>query len=269
MKPLFRKIHWRTGRFLLLLYAGLALFGCVASEQMIFQPQPVSYGAGLSGLREIKADDGTPLAVVHLPNATARFTVFYFHGNAEDLGDVAPMLEALHDTGFAVLAFDYRGYGRSDGRASETNVYADTRAIFAFAQANLGLTPERTIIVGRSVGSGPAVEFAARERVAGLALISPFMSAFRMFTRVKLLTFDRFDNIAKIGFVHAPSLIFHGTRDEVIPFAHGQNLFAAAPEPKRSVWIEGAGHNDIFEVAGERILYELKIFTQNFSIPPP
>ena len=58
MKPLMRKIFWRVGRFLLLLYAGLALFGCVASEQMIFQPQPGSYGAGLSGLREVKADDG-------------------------------------------------------------------------------------------------------------------------------------------------------------------------------------------------------------------
>lgn len=119
------------------------------------------------------------------------------------------------------------------------------------------------------MGSGPAVEFAARERVAGLALISPFMSAFRVLTRVKLLPFDRFDNIAKIGFVHAPILIFHGTRDEVIPFAHGQNLFAAAPEPKRSVWIEGAGHNDIFEVAGARVLSELKIFAQNLSAPPP
>jgi fermentation-respiration switch protein FrsA (DUF1100 family) len=269
MKPLFRKILWRIGRFLLLLYAGLALFGCVAAEQMIFQPQPVSYGADLSGLREVKADDSTPLAVVYLPNTTARFTVFYFHGNAEDLGDAAPMLEALHDTGFAVLAFDYRGYGRSAGRASEKNIYADTRAVFAFAQANLGLTPERTIILGRSVGSGPAVEITVRERVAGLLLISPFMSAFRVLTRVKLLPFDRFDNIAKIGRVHAPFLIFHGTRDEVIPFAHGQNLFAAAPKPKRSVWVEGAGHNDIFEVAGARILSELKIFAQTLPTPPP
>jgi len=189
--------------------------------------------------------------------------------DAEDLGDVAPLLEALHDTGFAVLAFDYRGYGRSGGQASEKNVYADTRAVLAFAQARFGLKPDRIIVVGRSVGSGPAVELAARERVAGLTLISPFTSAFRVLTRVKLLPFDRFDNLSKIGRVRAPILIFHGTRDEVIPFAHGQKLFAAAPEPKRAVWVEGAGHNDVFEVAGARILDELKTFGQNLPAPKP
>ncbi len=255
---LLRKLLWRSGRFLLLLYAGLALFGCVAAERMIFQPQPASYRADLPGLLTVPAADGTPLAVLHLPNPAARHTIVYFHGNAEDLGDGLPLLRELQAAGFAALAFDYRGYGRSGGKASEENVYADTRAVLAYARAKLGVTPERLFVVGRSVGGGPAVELAVREPVAGLALISPFTSAFRVMTHVKILPFDRFDNLAKIGGVRAPILIFHGTADEVVPFWHGQALFAAAPEPKISSWIDGAGHNDIFEVAGDRIVRELK-----------
>jgi alpha-beta hydrolase superfamily lysophospholipase len=268
MRLLLRKILWRTGRFLLLLYLGLGVFGWFAAERMIFQPQPATYGVALPGLRTVRAADGTPLAVAHLPNPAARHTVFYFHGNAEDLGDTAPLLEAMQAAGFAVLAFDYRGYGRSGGHATEQNVYDDTREVFAHARATLGLKPESTIVVGRSVGGGPAVEFAARERVAGLVLISPFTSAFRVLTHVSILPFDRFDNLAKIGRVRAPVLVFHGTEDAVIPFAHGQKLFAAAPEPKRASWIEGAGHNDLLEMAGERILRELTGFGHNLPRPP-
>ena len=263
-----RYILWRVARFLLLLYAGLAVFGWLCSERMIFQPQLASYRTDLPGLREVKAADGTSLAVVFLANAAARHTVFYFHGNAEDLGDSLPLLRELQAAGFAVLAFDFRGYGLSGGKATEQNVYADTAAVFAYARAQLGVTPERVVVVGRSVGSGPAVDLAAREPVAGLVLISPFTSAFRVLTGVKILPFDRFDNLAKIGRVRAPILIFHGTADEVIPFSHGQKLFAVAPEPKRAVWIEGAGHNDIFELAGEKILGEIGAFEKPLPAPP-
>lgn len=252
-----KQILWRIGRFGVLLYAGLAVFGWIGSERMIFQPQSASYNRDLTGLHEVKTDDGAPLAIVFLPNQLALHTIFYFHGNAEDLGDSLPLLKEFQAAGFAVLAFDYRGYGRSGGRASEANVYADTRAVLAYARANLGVTPERLVVVGRSVGSGPAVELAAHEPVAGLALISPFMSAFRVLTRVKILPFDRFDNINKICRIHAPLLLFHGTADEVISYHHGQTLFAAANGPKHAVWIEGARHNDLFDLAGDRILREL------------
>jgi len=104
--------------------------------------------------------------------------------------------------------------------------------------------------------------------VAGLVLVSPFTSAFRVVTKVKVLPFDRFDNLAKIGRVRCPVLIFHGTADDVIPFAHGQTLFAAANEPKRAVWIKGAKHNDIFEIAGERILREIGAFEKTLPAPP-
>lgn len=246
----------------LLAYAGLALFGCAGSDRLIFQPRPVSYGADLPGLQSIVAPDGVQLALLHLPHPAAQNTIFYFHGNAEDLGDIAPTLRRLHADGFAVLAFDYRGYGRSGGRPSEQAVYADARTVLAFARDHLGIESKRCILLGRSVGSGPAVELAAHTDVAGLVLVSPFMSAFRVMTRVKLLPFDRFDNLAMIRNVHCPVLIFHGKADRVVPFAHGEKLFAAAAEPKRHVWFDRVGHNDIYEVAGEEIVREITAFAQ-------
>ena len=216
----------------------------------------------------VPAADGTPLAVLHLPNPVAQFTLVYFHGNAEDLGDCEPLLRMWQDAGFAILVFDYRGYGRSGGKATEQNVYADTRSVMAYARANLGVTPERCIAVGHSVGGGPAVEFAVREPVAGLVLVSAFSSAFRVSIPVKILPFDHFDNLAKIGQVHAPVLLVQGTADEVVPFSHGRALFAAASEPKRAVWIEGAGHNDLFDVASDRILRELTAFATALPVRP-
>jgi abhydrolase domain-containing protein 17 len=247
-------------------YMTFALFGCVNADRLLFQPQSPSYSEKLSGLKFVQAADGTRLAVLHLPNPSARHTLFYFHGNAEDLGDVTPILQRLHAAGFAVLAFDYRGYGQSGGHPSEQNVYDDTRAVLAHARTEFGIAPGQCIVLGRSVGSGPAVELAVREPIAGLVLMSPFKSAFRVVTNLKLLPFDRFDNLAKIRRVRCPILIFHGSADEVIPFEHGKAVFAAAPEPKRSVWLEGARHNDVFHVAGPRVIAELSAFEQ--SLPP-
>ncbi len=260
------KVAGQVVRIAALVYCGAALFGCVAADKLIFQPQPSSY-TQLPGLHLMAAADGTQLAVMHLPNAAARHTLFYFHGNAEDIGDCLALFGELQSAGFAVLAFDYRGYGRSEGRPTEKNVYADTLAVLAFAQSKLGLSPERIIAVGRSVGSGPAVELATTSPVAGLVLISPLSSAFRVMTRVKLLPFDRFDNLAKAGRVRCPALVFHGVADEVIAVTHGQNLYAALPEPKRHVWIAGAGHNDIFQRAGGQILREIGAFADGLPAP--
>jgi hypothetical protein len=261
-----RHIVWRIARFFLLFYVCLALFGCVMADRLIFQPPPSSYGIKMAGLLQVSATDGTSLAVLYLPNPSAKHTLFFFHGNAEDLGDEAPVLRSWQAIGFAVLAFDYRGYGLSGGHPSEGKINADTQTVLAYAEAHFGVVPARSIVVGRSVGSGPAVELAVNVPVAGLVLISPFTSAFRVVTRVKVLPFDRFDNLAKIDRLRCPLLVIHGTVDSVIPFSHGEALFAAAPEPKRHVWIEGANHNDIFALAGDRIAKELLDFEN--SLPP-
>lgn len=257
-----RPALWLVVRVVAVVYGIVMLVAWLVSDRLIFQPRPASYGLKLPGVQQIPAADGTPLGVLYLPNSAARLTVFYFHGNAEDLGDCVPLLDEMRGAGFAVLAFDYRGYGLSQGKPGEDNVYADTQTVLAYAEKTWGVRPGRVLAVGRSVGTGPAVELATRTPVAGLVLISPLASAFRVMTRVKLLPFDRFDNLGKASRVRCPALVFHGTADEVIPFADGEKLFAVLPEPKRNVWLPGVGHNDIFAKAGRKMLKDIVAFAE-------
>jgi abhydrolase domain-containing protein 17 len=116
------------------------------------------------------------------------------------------------------------------------------------------------VILGRSVGSGPAVRIAASRPVAALILQSPFLSAFRVLTRIPILPFDKFPNYKEIGRVRCPVLIIHGTSDSVIPIWHGQKLFALANQPKQFLAVQGADHNDLDIVAGARYGQALQAF---------
>jgi abhydrolase domain-containing protein 17 len=245
---------------LLAAYGAFALFAWLVADRIIFLPPAASYDTARLPHMHVATEDGARIAVLHLPHQDARFTLLYSHGNAEDLGHLSPLLEMLHDAGFAILAYDYRGYGTSTGGpATAHGASRDHEAVYRHATAELGIAPSRIILYGRSVGSGPATELAARAPVGGLILESPFTSTFAVVTRVRLLPFDRFDNLLHIRSVHAPVLIIHGTDDEVIPVAHGRRLYDAAPGPKQSLWLEGARHNDIMR--GEQYVRALAAFT--------
>jgi fermentation-respiration switch protein FrsA (DUF1100 family) len=97
--------------------------------------------------------------------------------------------------------------------------------------------------------------------LAGLILESSFVTAFRVVTRIPLVPFDKFRNIYKIKQVQCPVLVIHGRDDKTIPFWHGEKLFEAANEPKLNFWVDGAGHNDLFWVAGNRYWDMIKEFT--------
>jgi fermentation-respiration switch protein FrsA (DUF1100 family) len=233
----------------IVLYLALAIYAFFFSDGAIFLPHPSSYKDTAEVLKLISAN-GKKISALYLPNASAKFTLLVSHGNAEDLGDDRDWLEGLRHAGFSVFAYDYQGYGTSEGQASESASYEDEDAAYGYLVADLRTAPDRIIIFGRSVGSGPAVHIAARKPAAGLILQSPFLSAFRVLTRVPLLPFDKFPNHKDIRRIHCPVLMMHGTADSVINFWHGQKLFALANEPKQSFWVQGAGHNDLDLVAG-------------------
>ena len=102
----------------LLLYAGAAVLARLLASRALFHPGFASRRAP-DGMHKIRAANGDDVAILHLPNPAARFTIWFFHGNAEDLGDIEPWLRVLRDAGFSVFAFDYPGYGLSGGRPSE------------------------------------------------------------------------------------------------------------------------------------------------------
>lgn len=264
---LWGEFSWRrvvkSGLLIYLMVGGYAYF---FAERMIFQPQPSSY-QDQSDTLKLTTEDGVQITALYLPNPAASYTMLYSHGNAEDLGDSRSTLEALHQMGFAVFSYDYRGYGTSPGSASEQTTYQDIDAAYQYLTTTLQIAPDRIIVYGRSVGSGPSVSLASRVPIAGLILENAFTSTFRVVTRISIFPFDRFDNLSKIGKVNCPILVMHGSVDRVIPLHHGQTLFNHAKPPKQFVVVDGAGHNDVMAVAGLQYVQALQAFTQQLRKP--
>ena len=240
------------GRMLLViaaLYLGFALFAYLLSDSMIFLPHPSSYKDSAEVLK-ITTASGKKISAVYLPNPAARFTLLVSHGNAEDLGDTRYWLEDLRHSGFSVFAYDYEGYGTSEGKPTEAAAYEDEAAAYEYLAVNLRTAPDRIIIFGRSVGTGPATYIAAKRPSAGLILQSPFVSVFRVLTRIPLLPFDKFPNHNYIRHVHSPVLIMHSHADSVIAFWHGQRMFDLANQPKQSFWAQKPDHDEMGLVPG-------------------
>ncbi|ASC69206.1 Multifunctional-autoprocessing repeats-in-toxin [Halomicronema hongdechloris C2206] len=245
-------LSWtRLMRSLLLIYILFALYVFFRADSMLFLPPPASY-QDTDDILKVPVTDTERISAIYLPNLQARYTLLYSHGNAEDLGVIRPQLQRFHSWGFSVLAYDYRGYGTSDGRPSERHAYADADAAYTYLSQQLQVPAERIIAYGRSVGGGTATELATRHRIAGLILESTFTSVFRVVVPFPLLPFDKFANRRKIRQVQCPVLIMHGEADRTISIEHGHQLYAAAPEPKQALWVAGADHNDFTWVAADR-----------------
>lgn len=255
--------YWSVGVRLavcgLLLYAALTVLAALVVDRMLFFPDYASRRAP-ENLVHISLPDGGSLAAIYLPNPAAKHTLWFFHGNAEDLGNCEPFLREMHARGFAVFAYDYPGYGVSGGKPSEKAIYAANAAAARYLQDALRVPLSRVVLYGRSVGGGAATDLAAREPVAGLVIQSTFLSVYRVMTRWRLLPFDRFENLRKMPRIKCPVLVMHGRADEIIPFAHGERLYAAVPGGKSCLWIDGAEHNDFIAVAGERFWRALREF---------
>jgi len=256
------EFHWgRLGLFLLFLYGCFAVWIFFFADRMIFLPQPSSY-KDTRKIIKLKTRDNSLISAVYLPQEAATYTILYIHGNAEDLGDIRPGLERLQHQGFNVFAYDYHGYGTSEGKPSEKNAYQDVDAAYDYLTGPLRIPPEQILVYGRSVGGGSGVDLAVRKPLGGLILEGSFTTAFRVVIPIPILPFDKFTNIDKIKKVNCPVLVMHGVRDEIVPFQHGEALFTAAPSPKLSLWVDEAGHNDFVRVAGERLDQVLREFVQ-------
>ena len=244
------------------LYAGLALAAALLSDFLLFPIGPREYS--VPGLLELPVEGGK-VAAIYLRNPDARLTLLHSHGNGEDLGSILPLLREYNRRGFSVLAYDYPGYGRSTGRASEAGAYAAIDACYRYLKTDQGLTPGAIVLYGRSLGSGPTLDLASRERVGGVILENAFVSAFRVMTRIRLLPWDKFGNERKIGRVDSPILVIQAEQDEVVGYWHGPRLFDAASEPKDFWSVAGAGHNDLLAVAGEEYWRRLQSFSDSVS----
>lgn len=252
---------------LLVAYVALAFVAWRFGDRMTLPAPPASYLRGsLDRELTIRTSDGVELSAVYLPNDPATYTILYSHGNGEDLGNLLPVLELLRDLGFGVFAYDYRGYGASGGSPRVDGILLDVDAAYAHLTRELGIPAERVILWGRSVGGGPSVHLASRAPIAGMVLEATFTSAFCVVTRRRLLWWDRLCNEALLKEVHVPMLFMHGRKDRVVPFSHGVRLHHVANEPKRAVWVDEAGHNDLWLVAPDRLAREVRAFADALSV---
>ena len=261
----------RVGRGLLLGGVGLALVGGMllrGIERLIFHPSP---GVDIRPERlgvpvdevYFETEDEVRLHAFWLPNPDAERALLFLMGNAGNASHRLPNAALLRELGVAVLLLDYRGYGLSEGVPSERGVYADARAGLA-ELGRRGFAPERVVLFGRSLGGGVAVELARDRPLAGVILESTFSSASDVANSVLpplgLLVRGRFRSDLAIASLRAPVLFFHGDRDRTVPIELGRRLYELAPEPKRFVVLEGAGHNDTLGVGGRAYLEEIRSF---------
>jgi uncharacterized protein len=181
--------------------------------------------------------------------------VLLCHGNAGNVGDRVPHIELLAAAGFDVLAFDYRGYGRSTGRPSERGLYRDARAAHDALLRQPGTEPSRVLYLGESLGGAVALALALELPPAGLILQSAFTSV-RDMARVHYrfvpaaLVPDAYPSLRLIRGLDSPLLVLHGERDRIVPAMHAEALAEAAPGRKRIHVFCGAGHNDLLATAG-------------------
>ncbi len=238
-------------RLVILLAAAYVIFMIIAggfADRLLFRPHEAGY-TDSDDIIKLTTADGVKISAMYFANPSAKFTILHSHGNAEDMGDLIFVYREIRDAGFNVLAYDYDGYGTSGGEPSESATYYDIGAAYDYLTGVLHVPPERIILLGRSIGGGPAVDLAAIRPVGGLVLESAFVSAFRTVTRIPLLPWDKFENLKKLPSVKCPVLVVHGKDDSTIAFWHGKRLYEAAPGEKQCLWVEGAGHNDLFDHA--------------------
>jgi fermentation-respiration switch protein FrsA (DUF1100 family) len=217
---------------------------------------------------ELTTPDGQRLVAWYAPPARSAPTVFYLHGNAGGLVDRANRVRLYRKQGYGVFMLAYRGFSGSTGKPTETNIVAD--ALMAY-DTLAGFTPQdsKIIVYGESLGTGVAVQVAAKRRPDGVVLESPFSSAVDVgahlypYLPVHWLLKDRFESISYIGDVKAPLLVLHGERDRIVPPKLGRKLFAAAPGPKVAYFIEGATHYTLYENGA---FEKVKIFLDSFAI---
>jgi fermentation-respiration switch protein FrsA (DUF1100 family) len=203
------------------------------------------------------AEDGVRLHGWYVPRPGARYVMLFFHGNTRNISWCLDSLELFHRLGFSTFLFDYRGYGRSEGRPDEQGTYLDARAAWDHLVCARGIDAGRIVMLGRSLGGAVAAWLAARQTPRALVLESTFLSfpdaAAELHPRLpaRLLARYRYPVKEYLREVRSPVLVVHSRDDELIPYHHGQMLYEAAHEPKRLVTITGPHYNG-YLLSGEQ-----------------
>lgn len=275
-------IHWLW--VVLVAYGALVAAVYFYQSRLLYFPQvptralqatPADLGLAFEDV-SLLTQDGVRLHgwYVRAPAASpAPATVLFFHGNAGNISHRLERLQLLHELGLGVLMIDYRGYGRSEGHPTEAGSYRDARAAWSYLTDSLNIPAQQIIIFGHSLGGAVAAHLGARQRARALVVEASFISVPEAaadhypWLPVRWLSRFRYDVRASLAEARSPVLVVHGRADEVIPFRHGEALFAAAREPKQFLEIDG-DHDRGFVTTGERYRQALRGFLDSLPASP-
>ena len=216
---------------------------------------------------EFKNTDGNKLHGWFIPGKEGFPLIIYFHGNISNVTHGLEKIELLNRLGFSVFSFEYRGYGKSEGRPLyEDDFYRDARSALRYLQRN-GWDKSNVIYYGHSLGAAVALNLALEEPPLGIILESAFTSYSGMlkYQAPYIYMFGgwkarEFNNISKISKVKRPIVLFHGSSDLIVPSAMLKKLYDAAQNPKKMVLVEGANHVNTLELSSETLTEDLAWF---------
>ena len=242
-------------------YGGFGLILYLFQSKFLYYPvKKVLYSPEDLGLKfedvVLTTSDKVKLNGWYIPASNATFTVLFCHGNGGNIMHRLDSIQLFNSLGLNCLIFDYRGYGLSEGKPTEEGTYLDAMAAYEWLREQKGVKPENIIIFGRSLGGCIAAELAGKVKASSLVVESSFTSCVAMarkyywYMPVKWFVRYRYDTLEYIKNVACPVMVIHSADDEMVPFEFGQQLYAAANEPKEFLEISG-GHNDGFLVSAE------------------
>jgi len=283
----WKHLVWRVGRAVAIGYFALLILVYFMQTLLIF-PGSSSQGnasarvvpSRVESLVDLPLSDGSVAKAHFGPTqqsvATTRPgsvpTVIYFYGNGDCLANLQDMHLWFRKLGCHALFPEYPGYGISGGSPGESQFYDLADKLHAYLgspDAKLkGIDPDNVIIVGQSIGSGPACYFAQKYPTRKLILLSPFTSLTETAQRrmpyipVTLLLKHKFDNTSRWAAITAPTLIISGTKDSIVPFDMSEELKRLAPDRVTLVAVEGADHNDLFAFE-DAVLGAMRKFVQS------
>lgn len=253
-----------AGVLIAVIFGSLAAMLWSQQERIVFQPPGPPHPSGAGARRiEYTAPDGQRLfGFLIAESNAANGLVLVFHGNADLAAWQIPWArEVAERSERAVFLAEYRGYGGSTGNPTYAGGHLDAQGAYGIARDSLGVPAKRVVLFGHSLGSAIAAELARDVEPEALVLVAPLTSVREMAARIspaaKLLYWFRlvrvhYDTEAIVRTLDVPVWVAHGTHDGVIPFEMGRRVFDAARRKGEFLVVDRAGHDGLFEVAGER-----------------
>jgi fermentation-respiration switch protein FrsA (DUF1100 family) len=251
-----RRLLFPILRILLLAYAGFACILFIFQSRFVYFPMKDIEGTPEEfALRYeevfFSAADGVKLHGWFVPANRSRGAVLFCHGNAGNISHRIPSVHAFNRLFLDTFIFDYRGYGKSEGKPTEAGTYLDAEAALEYLTNQRKIAPEKIVMFGRSLGGSVAAHLAAARTPAALIVESSFSSVgdlgAEMFPLLPVRIISRFDYNTReyVQKADCPVLVVHSRDDDLIPFRHGERIFEAASEPKEFLEITGS-HNSGF-----------------------